>query len=114
MGRRKKIVEETAEPIVEEVKEVKAEKKAAPLPEMTKAEETPKADNPYIGAYTVVPEGGLNLRKGASKENGVIAVLPKNTKVECEGEYESENGIIWLKVKSSYGIGYVMYGFLKR
>ena len=44
---------------------------------------------------TIVPEGGLNVRKTASEAGEVAYVAATNTTIELSGETANVDGVIW-------------------
>lgn len=63
---------------------------------------------------TVTARSGLNCRKNAGKQYGIITTFPKGTKVQWYGYYNKDiNGIRWLLVKGPRHTGYCMENFLK-
>lgn len=82
-------------------KSTKATKKVAETPE-------------YKGEYVVNSRGGLNMRRTASFDGEVIAVLPKGVKLICDGDYVEEDGKIWLFVHCKLHKGYCVLDYLER
>lgn len=58
--------------------------------------------------YTVTAESGLNIRKGAGTNMGIVGAAPKGTKVEC---LEVRNG--WIKVNYKGVTGFMSGEYLK-
>ena len=119
MGRRKKIVE----PEVTENEIIKEEEKLEDVTPIEIKEEPVKEkkaakNNEYVGTYKVIPNGGLNLRSGAGKTNKVVTILPKNATVECKGEYEEAEGVMWLGIIATINgkqyKGYCISSFLNK
>ena len=49
---------------------------------------------------------GLNIRKGPGTEYSKIGVLDDNARVQYLGRSTASNGVVWYKVKCSFGTGY--------
>lgn len=73
-----------------------------------------KFDDILTGAYTVIPLGGLNVRKGAGINKERITTLPWNTIVQCYGYYAEAGGIKWYLIKTANTEGFVSSQFLAR
>lgn len=76
---------------------------------------TPKADKfdeTLIGDYTV--STALNCRAGAGIKNKSLCVLPKGTKVKCDGHYRVSAGVKWLHINTKLkGSDYTGYSCIK-
>ena len=69
----------------------------------------------YSKSYTVVANGGLNLRYVASsaKKEDVIKTIPEGKKVRCYGYYTKNGETTWLLVEYDGCVGYVSKKYLK-
>lgn len=57
------------------------------------------------GTYTVTASSGLNVRDSSGTDNvknKVLVSIPKGTKVQCYGYYNTINGVKWLYVQFTY------------
>ncbi len=70
-------------------------------------------DKSLIGTYTVTASK-LNMRSGAGTGKTIVDILPKGTKVQCYGFYNTAGGVKWLYVKYGEKVGYCSAEYLKK
>lgn len=71
-------------------------------------------DNKFSGTYKVTSK--LNMRYVAGKitDKNIVAVIPKNDKVQCYGYYNMVDGVKWYLVAYKSYTGYVSSKYLKK
>ena len=96
---------------VEDVKHVKAKPNNTVTASKNPTEPARYRDVKYNGTYTIV--SNLNLRTGAGTKKSIITVIPKGTKVVCNGYYSKAKDQDWLFVQYGKYTGFVSKKYLK-
>lgn len=81
----------------------------------TKIEAAKYRDKSLSGTYIVnTQKDPLMLRSGAGSNKTIITKMPKGTKVQCYGYYNTDAGEKWLYIQYKDYTGYAYAGLLKK
>ncbi len=86
---------------------------ATVTPSSVKVDAAQSMDKSLAGTYTVTASK-LNMRSGAGTGKVIIDILPKGTKVQCYGYYNTAGSVKWLYVKCGDKVGYCSAEYLKK
>lgn len=96
---------------VEKIENVKAKPNNTVTASKNPTEPARYRDAKYNGSYTAT--SNLNLRTGAGTSKSIVTVIPKGTKVVCNGYYSKANDQDWLFIQYGKYTGFVSKKYLK-